>query len=95
MKYVDVAGERVSAIGLGCWQFGSKDWGYGNRYAQETVVELVHTALDLGVNLIDTAEVYAKRGLRDDRRPRDRGSARRRVPRDQGAPHDADRFAHL
>jgi aryl-alcohol dehydrogenase-like predicted oxidoreductase len=59
MKFVEVGGERISAIGLGCWQFGSKDWGYGNRYAQETAVELVHTALDLGVNLIDTAEIYA------------------------------------
>ena len=60
MKFVDVGGERISAIGLGCWQFGSKDWGYGNRYAQETAVQLVHTALDLGVNLVDTAEVYAR-----------------------------------
>lgn len=59
MKYVDVEGSRISAIGLGCWQFGSKDWGYGNQYAQETAMQLVHTALDLGVNLIDTAEVYA------------------------------------
>ena len=59
MKYVDVAGSRISAIGLGCWQFGSKEWGYGNRYANETAVDLVHTALDLGVTLIDTAEVYA------------------------------------
>jgi aryl-alcohol dehydrogenase-like predicted oxidoreductase len=59
MKYVDIEGSRVSAIGLGCWQFGSKDWGYDTRYAQETAVELVHTALDMGVNLIDTAEVYA------------------------------------
>src|SRR3954469_15736839 len=59
MKFVDVGGARISAIGLGCWQFGSKDWGYGNRYAQEVAVELVHTALDLGVNLVDTAEVYA------------------------------------
>jgi aryl-alcohol dehydrogenase-like predicted oxidoreductase len=59
MKFVDVGGTRISAIGLGCWQFGSKDWGYDNRYAREVAVELVHTALDLGVNLIDTAEVYA------------------------------------
>jgi len=59
VKYLDVEGNRISAIGLGCWQFGSKDWGYGNQYAQETAVELVHTALDVGVNLIDTAEVYA------------------------------------
>lgn len=59
MKFVDVEGSRISAIGLGCWQFGSKDWGYSNEYARKTAVDLVHTALDLGVNLIDTAEVYA------------------------------------
>ena len=60
MKYVEAGGTRVSAIGLGCWQFGSRDWGYGRGYADETAIELVHTALDLGVNLIDTAEVYAR-----------------------------------
>jgi aryl-alcohol dehydrogenase-like predicted oxidoreductase len=60
MKHVDVAGVRVSAIGLGCWQFGSRDWGYGKTYGDVTAVELVHTALDLGVNLVDTAEAYAR-----------------------------------
>lgn len=60
MRYVEANGVRVSAIGLGCWQFGSKDWGYGKDYANTTAVELVHAALDLGVNLIDTAEVYAR-----------------------------------
>ncbi|MGH8978095.1 MAG: aldo/keto reductase [Acidimicrobiia bacterium] len=60
MKYVEAGGTRVSAIGLGCWQFGSRDWGYGRGYADETAIELVHTALDLGVNLVDTAEVYAR-----------------------------------
>jgi aryl-alcohol dehydrogenase-like predicted oxidoreductase len=60
MRYVDVAGVRLSAIGLGCWQFGSKDWGYGDQYAHATAIELVRTALDSGVNLIDTAEVYAR-----------------------------------
>ena len=59
MRYVEAAGLRVSAIGLGCWQFGSNDWGYGNAYGETTAVELVHRALDLGVNLVDTAEVYA------------------------------------
>jgi len=59
MRYVEAAGLRVSAIGLGCWQFGSHDWGYGNAYGETTAVELVHGALDLGVNLLDTAEVYA------------------------------------
>jgi aryl-alcohol dehydrogenase-like predicted oxidoreductase len=51
---------RLSAIGLGCWQFGSRDWGYGRGYADETAVDLVHAALDQGVNLVDTAEVYAR-----------------------------------
>lgn len=60
MRYVEANGVRVSAIGLGCWQFGSRDWGYGKDYANTTAVELVHAALDLGVNLIDTAEVYAR-----------------------------------
>lgn len=60
MKHVEAAGVRVSAIGLGCWQFGSRDWGYGKAFGDVTAVEIVRTALDLGVNLIDTAEVYAR-----------------------------------
>jgi aryl-alcohol dehydrogenase-like predicted oxidoreductase len=60
VKYVEAGGVRLSAIGLGCWQFGSRDWGYGRGYADETAVDLVHAALDQGVNLVDTAEVYAR-----------------------------------
>ena len=60
MRFVEANGVRISAIGLGCWQFGSSDWGYGKSYGETTAVELVHTALDLGVNLIDTAEIYAR-----------------------------------
>ncbi|MBM3658788.1 MAG: aldo/keto reductase [Actinobacteria bacterium] len=60
MKYVEAGGVRVSAIGVGCWQFGSKDWGYGKEYGETTAVDIVHTALDLGVTLIDTAEAYAR-----------------------------------
>jgi aryl-alcohol dehydrogenase-like predicted oxidoreductase len=60
MKDVQAAGLRLSAIGLGCWQFGSHDWGYGKTYGETTAVELVHRALDLGVNLVDTAEIYAR-----------------------------------
>ena len=58
MRYVEVGGARVSAIGLGTWQFGSRDWGYGDEYASRTAKEITLRALDLGVNLIDTAEVY-------------------------------------
>jgi aryl-alcohol dehydrogenase-like predicted oxidoreductase len=58
MRFVEVNGARVSAIGLGCWQFGSKEWGYGTEYARTTAVDIVQRALDLGVNLVDTAEIY-------------------------------------
>jgi len=58
MRYVEVNGVKVSAIGVGCWQFGSKEWGYGEEYARRTAKDIVRRALDLGVNLIDTAEIY-------------------------------------
>jgi len=57
MRYVEAAGVRVSAIGLGTWQF-SGDWGYGLEYANRTAPALVRRALELGVSLIDTAEAY-------------------------------------
>ncbi|MEH0933789.1 aldo/keto reductase [Micromonospora psammae] len=47
----------VSKIGLGTWQFGSKEWGYGPDY-ERRAAEIVRRALDLGVTLFDTAEVY-------------------------------------
>jgi aryl-alcohol dehydrogenase-like predicted oxidoreductase len=50
---------RVSKIGLGTWQFGSREWGYGDRYAHEESARIVERALDLGVTLFDTAEIYA------------------------------------
>jgi len=58
MRYVDVGGVRLSAVGVGCWQFGTKDWGYGDTYAKETAAAIVHRALALGINLFDTAEAY-------------------------------------
>jgi len=58
VRHVEAAGERLSVIGLGCWQFGSREWAYGKDYADTTAIDIVHRALDLGVNVIDTAEVY-------------------------------------
>jgi len=58
MRYVEAAGARLSAIGIGTWQFGSTEWGYGKDYADREALSIVHRALDLGVNLIDTAEIY-------------------------------------
>jgi len=58
MRYVDIAGVRLSVIGLGTWQFGSTEWGYGRSFAEGEALRITQRALDLGINLIDTAEVY-------------------------------------
>jgi aryl-alcohol dehydrogenase-like predicted oxidoreductase len=58
MRYVEVGGARLSAIGLGAWQFGSSEWGYGTAYADQTAPQIVRRSLELGVNLVDTAEIY-------------------------------------
>ncbi|MBB2992250.1 aryl-alcohol dehydrogenase-like predicted oxidoreductase [Mycolicibacterium iranicum] len=59
MKFLDVDGVgRVSRIGLGTWQFGSREWGYGDDYAAGPAREIVTRALALGVTLFDTAEIY-------------------------------------
>jgi aryl-alcohol dehydrogenase-like predicted oxidoreductase len=59
MKFLDVDGVgRVSRIGLGTWQFGSREWGYGEDYASGPARDIVTRALALGVTLFDTAEVY-------------------------------------
>ena len=60
MKFLDVDGVgRVSRIGLGTWQFGSREWGYGDNYSSGVARDIVQRALALGVTLFDTAEVYA------------------------------------
>ena len=59
MKYLDVDGVGiVSRIGLGTWQFGSREWGYGDSYAAGPAHDIVHRARALGVTFFDTAEVY-------------------------------------
>lgn len=59
MKYVQVEGVgQVSRIGLGTWQFGSREWGYGDNYASGAARDIVQRARALGVTLFDTAEVY-------------------------------------
>ncbi len=58
MRYIDVHGDKLSVIGLGTWQFGSKEWNYGRGYEEKESAAIVNQALDLGVNVIDTAEAY-------------------------------------
>lgn len=59
MEYLDVDGlGPVSRIGLGTWQFGSREWGYGDAYADRAARDIVRRARELGVTLFDTAEIY-------------------------------------
>ena len=58
MRYIEVDGLRVSRIGLGTWQFGSREWGYGEEYLRETAPALLRRAIELGITMIDTAEAY-------------------------------------
>jgi aryl-alcohol dehydrogenase-like predicted oxidoreductase len=50
--------KKISKIGLGTSQFGSAAWGYGRDYARKEAPAIVHRALQLGVTLFDTAEIY-------------------------------------
>ena len=46
---------RVSEIGLGTWSMGGHWWGAMDDRA---AIATIHRALELGVNLIDTADIY-------------------------------------
>ena len=59
MRLVEAGGVRLFPVGLGTWQFGSSEWAYGSTYAEQTAPAIVNRCLDLGVNLVDTAELYA------------------------------------
>jgi len=59
VRHVEADGVRLFPVGLGTWQFGSGEWGYGTAYATNVAPRIVERSLDLGVNLIDTAEIYA------------------------------------
>jgi aryl-alcohol dehydrogenase-like predicted oxidoreductase len=59
MRFLSVdTGKMISKIGLGAWQFGSREWGYGSPYAAQEARAIVRRAVELGVTLFDTAEIY-------------------------------------
>ena len=60
MRYLDIGtAKNVSKIGLGTWQFGSEEWGYGEAYAERAAYAIVRRAVELGITLFDTAEIYS------------------------------------
>ena len=82
-------GLEVSVAGLG--RGGHSRLGLSHGGSEAEAIAVIHRALDLGINLIDTARVYrteevvgrALAGLRARRHPLDQGDARR----ERRAPH--------
>ena len=55
LRNLGQSGLRVSAIGLGCNNFGG-------RIGLEETRAVIHKAIDLGVTLFDTSDTYGERG---------------------------------
>lgn len=54
------SGIKVSVIGIGAWQWGSTEWGWGQQYGKKDLLGAFEKALELGINFIDTAEIYGR-----------------------------------
>lgn len=46
---------QISVIGVGTWQFGGE---WGKDFTQQEATAILSRAMDLGINLLDTAECY-------------------------------------
>lgn len=55
MEFTAIAGKTVSRIGLGTWAIGGLDWG---AVSDADAVATILSALERGINLIDTAPIY-------------------------------------
>ncbi len=47
---------KVSRIGIGTWQASLREWG--NDVNDGDIIKAIHRSFELGVNFIDTAEIY-------------------------------------
>jgi aryl-alcohol dehydrogenase-like predicted oxidoreductase len=53
------SGPKITRIGLGTWAIGGSGWKYGwGSQEDEDSISVIHEAIDLGINWIDTAAVY-------------------------------------
>jgi aryl-alcohol dehydrogenase-like predicted oxidoreductase len=57
-------GPRVSAIGLGCMSLGIEDIYTSSVHDDDSAVALIRRALELGVTLLDTADIYGDSELK-------------------------------
>jgi len=51
-------GVKVSVVGLGFWQAGSRLWGFRGEGVSDVVKNIVKEAYEHGINFYDTAEIY-------------------------------------
>jgi aryl-alcohol dehydrogenase-like predicted oxidoreductase len=57
METTTIAGAKVSRIGLGTWAIGGQEWG---AVADDVAVATCLSAVERGINLIDTAPIYGR-----------------------------------
>jgi aryl-alcohol dehydrogenase-like predicted oxidoreductase len=66
------SGLRVSVVGLGCNNFGG-------RIDLEATRRVVHKAIDLGITLLDTADIYGNQGGSEDLMGQVMGAKRKNI----------------
>jgi len=55
-RRLGASGPEISVIGYGAWEAGGTSWGPNE--SDDAVIDAIRTALDAGIDWIDTAEVY-------------------------------------
>lgn len=50
-------GFKIAEVSLGTWQVGGR---WGEPFNEQNAERIIHTAMDAGVNFIDTADVYSE-----------------------------------
>jgi len=53
-------GPNVSALGLGCMSLGIADTYTSSLRGDDDAIELIHHALNSGITLLDTADIYGE-----------------------------------
>jgi aryl-alcohol dehydrogenase-like predicted oxidoreductase len=57
METTKVGGIEVSRVGLGTWAIGGSEWG---AVAEDAAIATCLSAMERGINLIDTAPIYGR-----------------------------------
>jgi aryl-alcohol dehydrogenase-like predicted oxidoreductase len=74
MKYRKLGrhGPEVSAVGLGCMSIGIANTYTSSVRHEDEAVALIHRALELGITLLDTADIYGESEIQVGKAIRDR-----------------------